>query len=200
MKLAGYQQCTCLCVKMEFMVGTISLSCELYSFSWSCCRSRGSDTIVYEKWCFDLHVECCGSCMVSTIGVEGGKFVGVLRIFARIFPNLPEKFWATLPINHFPQRSWRPFLGWPPKTAFLCFSANVGRHFMKSNKVGRYFFQGFQRFCPDFQGFSAKFQEIKTFRGALAPRLLHHSLAQNFRHSSIRVWLHLQWRLGVPSE
>jgi len=29
-KLVGYQQPTCLCVKMEFVVGTISLSCELY--------------------------------------------------------------------------------------------------------------------------------------------------------------------------
>jgi len=25
-------------------------------------------------------------------------------------------------------------------------------------------------------------------------------LAQNFRHSSTREWLHLQWRLGVSSE
>jgi len=31
MKLVGYQQPTCLCVKMEFVVGTISLSCELFS-------------------------------------------------------------------------------------------------------------------------------------------------------------------------
>jgi len=28
-KLVGYQQPTCLCVKMEFVVGTISFSCEL---------------------------------------------------------------------------------------------------------------------------------------------------------------------------
>jgi len=33
MKLVGYQQPTYLCVKMEFVVGTISLSCELCSFS-----------------------------------------------------------------------------------------------------------------------------------------------------------------------
>ena len=33
MKLVGYQQPTCLCVKMEFVVGTISLSCELFSLS-----------------------------------------------------------------------------------------------------------------------------------------------------------------------
>jgi len=67
MKLVAYQQPTCLCVKMEFVVGIISLSCELYSLSWSCFRSRGSGTIAYGKWCFDLHVECCGSCMISTM-------------------------------------------------------------------------------------------------------------------------------------
>jgi len=33
MKLVGYQQRTCLCVMMEFVVGTISLSCELCSLS-----------------------------------------------------------------------------------------------------------------------------------------------------------------------
>jgi len=36
MKLVGYQQATCLCVKMEFIVGTISLSCELFSL----CKAR----------------------------------------------------------------------------------------------------------------------------------------------------------------
>jgi len=38
MKLVGYQQPTCLCVKMEFVIEKISLSCELYSHSWSCFR------------------------------------------------------------------------------------------------------------------------------------------------------------------
>ena len=33
MKLVGYQQPTCLCVMMEFVVITISLSCELCSLS-----------------------------------------------------------------------------------------------------------------------------------------------------------------------
>ena len=33
MKVVGYQQPTCLCVMMEFVVGTISLSCELCSLS-----------------------------------------------------------------------------------------------------------------------------------------------------------------------
>jgi len=99
MKLIGYQQLTCLCVKMEFVVEMVSFSCELYSLSWSCFRSRWSGTNVYGKWCFDLHVECYGSCMVSTKGERAGEFLGIRRIFARIFPNLPEKFWATLSTN-----------------------------------------------------------------------------------------------------
>jgi len=31
-KLVGYQQPTCLCVKMEFVVRTISLLCELFFY------------------------------------------------------------------------------------------------------------------------------------------------------------------------
>jgi len=66
-KLVRYQQPTCLCAKMEFVFGrTTSLSCDLYSLSWSCFRSCGFGTIVYGKWCFVLHVQWCGSCMVST--------------------------------------------------------------------------------------------------------------------------------------
>jgi len=33
MKPVGYQQPTCLCVMTEFVIGTISLSCELCSLS-----------------------------------------------------------------------------------------------------------------------------------------------------------------------
>jgi len=33
------------------------------------------------------------------------------------------------------------------KKVFMCFSANVGRHFMKSNKVGRHFAQIFRNFA-----------------------------------------------------
>jgi len=58
-KLVGYQKPTCLCVKMEFVVGNVSRSCQLYSLSWSCFCSCGVDTIVYGKWCFILHVQCC---------------------------------------------------------------------------------------------------------------------------------------------
>ena len=65
MKLVGYQQPTCLYVKMEFVIGTISLSCELCSFS-KVAFVHVRPTIVYGKGYFDLHVQCGGSCMVST--------------------------------------------------------------------------------------------------------------------------------------
>jgi len=38
MKLIGYQQPTCLCVKMDIVIEKISFSCELYSLSWGCFR------------------------------------------------------------------------------------------------------------------------------------------------------------------
>jgi len=61
MKLVGYQQPTCLCVMTEFVVGTIALSCELCSLS-----ETAFVHVRYGKRYFDLHVQCGGSCMVST--------------------------------------------------------------------------------------------------------------------------------------
>jgi len=55
---------------------------------------------------------------------------------------------------------------------FTCFSANLGRHFSKSNNVGHYFCPHLQRFSSDFQGFFLNFpdfQRIKTFVGVFAP-------------------------------
>jgi len=65
-KLVDYYQPTCHWVRMEFVVGTSLLSCELFSLSWSCFRSCGSCTVVYGKCCFVLHEQCCGSCTDST--------------------------------------------------------------------------------------------------------------------------------------
>ena len=45
MKSVGYQQATCLCVKMEVMVGTISLSCELFSL----CKGRAGLNPMHTK-------------------------------------------------------------------------------------------------------------------------------------------------------
>ena len=122
----------------------------IFSFTWVRHNCVG-------KWCLDSDVECCGSCMIRTIGVGASKFLGVRRIFAQIFPKLPEKFWATLPANFFPQRSWRPFFGWPPRKVFVCSSAKTpfyGRHFMKSNKIGSHFARIFKDFAQIFKDFA----------------------------------------------
>jgi len=44
----------------------------------------------------------------------------------------------------------------------MCFSANLGRHFLKSSNVGRHFYAYFQGCCPDFQ-------QIKTSGVRLHP-------------------------------
>jgi len=52
-KLFDYQHATCHCRRMEFVIGTISLSCELlFSLSCSCFRSCWAGTFVCGKWCF----------------------------------------------------------------------------------------------------------------------------------------------------
>ena len=68
MKLVGYQQPTCLCVVMEFVVGTISLSCELYSLSKAAFAHVRLAQLCTENGIsiYMCTVQCCGSCMVST--------------------------------------------------------------------------------------------------------------------------------------
>jgi len=65
MKIFGYQQPTRLCQdgihgwnRFAFL-WIVFTFVELFSFMWV-------GTIVYVKRCFDLHVWCCGSCMVGT--------------------------------------------------------------------------------------------------------------------------------------
>ena len=42
--------------------------------------------------CFDLHVECCGSCMVITIGVGAGKFLGCEGFLPKFSHTCPKSF------------------------------------------------------------------------------------------------------------
>jgi len=67
-KLVGYQyqHPTCLCVKMEFVVGTISLSCELFLLSKAAFVHAGPTQLCTDNGVSYLHVQCCGGCMVST--------------------------------------------------------------------------------------------------------------------------------------
>jgi len=86
-----------------------------------------------------------------------------IRFFAHMSPNLPEKlFVQLLPAIFLPERSSRPF---------FCVTSKKGLHVFFC-KPWAPFFEVKQRwlpFSPGFQGFCPDFQQIKTFRGALAP-------------------------------
>ena len=159
MKQVVYQQPTCVCVKMEFMVGTISLSCELYSFSWSCFRSHGSVTTVYEKWCFDLHVECCGSCMVNTIGVGEGKFVGGAKDFCPNFPKLARKVLGDFAYKSFPSKIMKTYFGMTSKSGLLVFFCKRWAPFYEIKQRWAPFLPGFSEILPRF---SRIVREIST--------------------------------------
>jgi len=84
----------------------------------------------------------------------------VPRIFDRIFPNLPEKmFVQLLPAIVLQQRSWRPFLVWPPKKGRRVFFCKPWAPFFEIR-------QRWVPFLPGFSGILPNFQQIKTFGGA----------------------------------
>jgi len=114
-----------------------------------------------QKW----HWDRCRSKQISE----------VRRIFVQIFPNLSKKLSCNV---------CRLFFSFDQdKLVFICFSANFGRHFSKSNTVGRHFVSrfseilpryfeilfGFSGILPKFSGIVPGFQQFKTFGGVFAP-------------------------------
>jgi len=87
--------------------------------------------------------------MCKCIRAGASKFLGLRRIFAQISPNLPKKLLCTFCLQIFSNTDHEDFLlcDFQKKRFLICFSANVGRHVLKSNNVGR-------PFCPDVQGFA----------------------------------------------
>jgi len=81
------------------------------------------------------------------------QIFGGRKDFARISPNLPEKFFCAIFASKFSPTKIMKTSFWCnlQKKVFMYFYANLGRHFMKSNNVERYFYPDFQGFCPDFQ-------------------------------------------------
>ena len=75
------------------------------------------------------------------IGVGASK----RRIFPEFPPNLPGKLLCDFCLQFFSHNDHED-LYWCDlqKTGFVCFSTNVGRHFLKSNNVGRDFVQLFR--------------------------------------------------------
>jgi len=73
--------------------------------------------------------------------------------FYPTFPKLARKVFRYFCQQIFSAKIIKTFLCVISKKrkVFICFSANVGRHFSKLNKVGRHVFPAFQGFHPDFQ-------------------------------------------------
>jgi len=101
-------------------------------------------------WCFDLHVEGYGSCMVSTIGVGDGKFLGFEGFLPEFSQTCPKSFGRLCPqifsLKDHEDLFWDDLR----KRVFMCFSANIGHHFMKSIKVRAPFLSGFSEILPRF--------------------------------------------------
>ena len=105
------------------------------------------------------------------IGVGAGKFLGCEGCCPN-FPKLARKvFCGTFAYKYSPTSIMKTsFWCNLQEKVFMCVYANLGRHFLKSNNVGRYFYPDFQGFCPDFL-------LIKTFGidlQPLHPHLQHH--------------------------
>jgi len=101
------------------------------------------------------------------IGVGAGKFWWC-EGFCPNLPKLARKvFCATFAYKFSPTKIMKTtFWCNLQKKVFTCFYTKLGRHFLKTSNVWRYFYQDFQGFCP-------YFQQIKTFRGAFATPALH---------------------------
>ena len=105
------------------------------------------------------------------IGVGASEFLGVQRIFAQNFPNLPKKLSC---------KFCRPFFGVASKKwSLLVILQTLGAIFevkerwapflLRFSKILPRSLEIFSGFFPDFQIFCPNFQQIKTFGGTLAP-------------------------------
>jgi len=112
------------------------------------------------------------------MGAGAGKFLGVRKILAQNFPNLPKKTPKNVPPNTGKKSSC-------DLVAILFKSKHDGRHFCSyfQGVCGDFqgFCEGFHIFCPDFhdfvrilRDFSRIFTKSKLLGVHLHPRLLHH--------------------------
>jgi len=77
--------------------------------------------------------------MDTIVGVGASKFLGVQGFLPKFSQTCPKCCRATF-ADRFCGVSSTPMV-------FTCFSANLGRHFSKSNKVGRHVAQIFRDFA-----------------------------------------------------
>jgi len=158
-----------------------------------------SAIISNERWIVQYLGPMCMSLESRCIGVKAGKSLGVRKIFARISPNLPEKFSSNFLCEYFlPHSSWRLFFGttskkglyvilqvlsaifWNQTTLrmmFACMFRALAQIFRVFANIFIDFAYIFTAFARDFQEFCPDFRQIKTFGVRLQPlrsRFIHH--------------------------
>ena len=118
------------------------------------------------------------------------QILGGAKDFCLNFPKLARKVVVRLlPKNFISQRLLRPFLVRPPKKGLNFFFANVGRHFLKSNNVGRHFFPEFQGFCPNFLGFCPGFFANQNFWGCGCTPASYTTVSKSMLHRLVYIGL-----------
>jgi len=99
---------------------------------------------------------------MTTIGAGADKFWGVRRIFARIFPNLPEKFLCDFYLQIVSHNYHKDlFFMWPSqKKVFVYFSANVMGAIFSSQTTLALFSRIFMEFVRIFSYFAQIFTDF----------------------------------------
>jgi len=126
------------------------------------------------QWC----TLCAEKLILSdqNVGAGARKFWRVRRIFAGISSNLLCDFFLQI-FSHKDYQDLFSGVTSKKRNVFTCFSANVGRHFLKANNVASPFCPDFQGFWPDFQGLFPDIRQIKKLEvlfHPLHPRFLRH--------------------------
>jgi len=102
----------------------------------------------------------------------------VQRIFALISLKLPKSFCATFAYKFYSTKDCEDLFWYDlQEKAFMCFSANIGRDFLKWNNVGRLFCPVFGEFAQIFRDFTRIFSKSKLLWLSLHPSFIHHSQA-----------------------
>ena len=112
------------------------------------------------------------------VGAGAGKFLGLRRIFARISPNLPEKFFVQFCLQFSPTKIMKTFF-WCDlqKKVFMCFFANLGVIFWSQTTLGAIYSRIFRNLL--------RFSTNQNFRGCACTPCTPTSNTTTFHNSII---------------
>jgi len=138
------------------------------------------------------------------IGVGASKFMGCEGFFPELPQICPKRCWATFAYKFSPTKIMKTFF-WHDlhKRVFICFSANVGRHFLSQTTLGAIFaqifrdfawmFRDFAQICRDFANIFRDFAQIFDKSPAPPPLtpLNAHIFVSNYTRDEARCKRHI---------